>query len=85
MTEIEIDHIVGTDRQNFGPNYRGQLQNRCIQCGNDNRRGNYICQNYNNNDRNHSRDRGRQNYRRGFSNDRSRSRERSLTPRENGN
>ena len=33
--------------QNFRPNYRGQLQNRCIQHGNDGRRGSYRCQNYN--------------------------------------
>ena len=36
--------------QNFRPNYRGQSQNRCIQCGQEKRRGNYRCQNYNNND-----------------------------------
>ena len=69
--------------QNFGPNYRAQLQNRCIQCGNDSRRGSYRHQNYNKN-RNDSRDRGRQHFR-SFSNERSRSRERSLTPRGNSN
>ena len=60
-------------RQNFR-----QMQDRC---GNSNRRENYR-QNYN---RNNSRDRGRQNFGRNFSNDRSRSRERSPTPRRNGN
>ena len=55
-----------------------------MQCGNDSRRGSYRCQNYNNNNRSDSRNRGIQNFRRSFSNDRSRSRERSLTPRGNG-
>ena len=71
-------------RQNFRPNYRGQSQNRHIQHGDDNRRGNYRHQNYNDN-RSNNRDRGRQNFSRGFSNDRSRSRERNLTPRGSGN
>ena len=47
-----------TQRQNFRPNYRGQSHNRCMQHGNDSRRGSYRHQN---DDRNNSRDRGRQN------------------------
>ena len=34
-------------RQNFRPNYKGQSQSRCIQCGHDSRRGNYRHQKYN--------------------------------------
>ena len=71
----DIGRSLNDDRQR--QNFR-QMQNRC---GNSNRRGSYR-QNYN---RNNSRDRGRQNFRRNFSNDRSRSRERSPTPRRNGN
>ena len=36
-------------RQSFRPNYRRQSLNRCIQHGQDNRRGNYRHQNYNSN------------------------------------
>ena len=76
-------------RQNFRPNYRRQPQDRHIQCGCDSRKGSYGHQNYDN--RNDSRDRGRQKFKRNFSNDRydnrdrSRTRDRSLTPRRNDN
>ena len=71
----------------FSINNRRQPQDRYHGC--DSRRGSYRCQNYDN--RNDSRDRGRQSFRRSFSNDsnynrnRSRTTERSLTPRENDN
>ena len=74
-------------RQNFRPNYRRQSQDRCTQCGHGSRRGRYRHQNYDN--RNDSRDRGRQDFRRNLNNDRydnrdrSRTRQRCLTPRRN--
>ena len=74
-------------RQNFRVNYKRQPQDWHIQCGCDNRRGSYRCQNYGI----RSDSRGRENLRRIFTNgrndsrdrNRSRTRERSLTPRGN--
>ena len=90
VIEIEIDHSVEIDEdKTLDLNIADKPQDRCKQCGCDNRTGSYRCQKYDN--RGNSRDRGRVNFRRNFSNERNDSRdsnrsrtwERSLTPRRN--